>query len=389
MEEAQFFRLPGKSYIEKIPCHQANDQTIIYWEDITQAFPGAKYVKNNHVAIELSRDSRDDIVVPHRIKHLPGVTLDVVLSTSGEDGPTTDSRSSDVTSSSKGQVDIVENLMTHLPADTSSGHSGIGTQSRSPTLSSTSPLLDIEESKALIGVDRPTENIYCENTSQKLDVDKLDEYAVDALAEATNRGSEFKQLELTRTDQLGDPFISNISRIVSRSELGYILVHTGEDEGRIRILESIQWKHIRKLDIYLEPGTFETNVMRTLVEGVTRMTGRAGLEGFWFYSETETLLVVPQGDLLQTFIASTSLRFLALNVDMTLEQVLVLLRSADVSRLEYLALWTKGFDSAKVDSILDGLRHATKLKTVRLLRTSITIGQKNRMKAVGVTLSEW
>jgi hypothetical protein len=53
MEEAQLFRLTGTSAVEKIPCGHVNGQTIIYWEDIEQVFPGVKHIKNDGSTVKL------------------------------------------------------------------------------------------------------------------------------------------------------------------------------------------------------------------------------------------------------------------------------------------------------------------------------------------------
>ncbi|KAF9173558.1 hypothetical protein BGX21_004015 [Mortierella sp. AD011] len=85
MEDTQLFRLIGKMDIEEITCDNVDGQNIVYWEDIEQVFPGVKHVKNGRVTINMMRDSNRIRVVPHCIKHCPGVVLDVVLSTTAED----------------------------------------------------------------------------------------------------------------------------------------------------------------------------------------------------------------------------------------------------------------------------------------------------------------
>ena len=231
--------------------------------------------------------------------------------------------------------------------------------------------------------------VFCESASYAMSVDKLDALTLDALAKATTtKGSEFRKLYLYRDGELGDPFIDNISSIVTRSELHTIDIQMRNDPGRVRILESIQWKHLRTLYIRLKPGTFETRVMRALVDGVTKMSEKIELDMFVFEDEAwGTYLTLPEGDLLQTFVASTSIKSLFLDVNMTLVQILSLLRSADFSQMHFLQLWAKDFDSVKVDAILDGLQHAKKPKSLHLLHANITNEQKSRMMAKGVTLS--
>ncbi|KAF9347853.1 hypothetical protein BGX34_002844 [Mortierella sp. NVP85] len=218
-----------------------------------------------------------------------------------------------------------------------------------------------------------------------LDGDTLESSALDALTKMT---LGFQRLCLEQEGLLGKKFIENLSSIVSRSELSEIDLWMTEDKGRVRILESVQWKHLRELEIYLEPGTFETSVMRALVDGVTKMSEKIELEKFLFWTATFGLLTLPEGDILQSFVASTSIERIELGVIMTLEQIFSLLRSVDVSRLHHLEFWAGGFDSVEVDAILDGLQHATKLRELHLIQATLTEEQKNRMEAKGVSLSD-
>ncbi|KAG0298009.1 hypothetical protein BGZ98_000345, partial [Dissophora globulifera] len=72
MESTQSFRLAGATQIQKIPIQYVDGQSVVYWESIEKAFPGAKKVKNGNFEI------------PRYIKPLPGVVFDVVLSTTTE-----------------------------------------------------------------------------------------------------------------------------------------------------------------------------------------------------------------------------------------------------------------------------------------------------------------
>jgi endonuclease IV len=54
--------------------------------------------------------------------------------------------------------------------------------------------------------------------------------------------------------------------------------------------------------------------------------------------------------------------------------------------LQTLHLWAEGFDSVKVDAILNSLQHFTKLDYLRLWHANITKEQKKRMNAKGVNL---
>jgi hypothetical protein len=92
---------------------------------------------------------------------------------------------------------------------------------------------------------------------------------------------------------------------------------------------------------------------------------------------------------MQAFVASTSIEILALKLDVTLEQMLSLFAAVDFSRLKHLRLWARGFDSVKVDAILDGLQHATKLNRLEIYGATITKGQKSRMKTKGVSITSY
>ncbi|KAF9360109.1 hypothetical protein BGX34_007955 [Mortierella sp. NVP85] len=228
---------------------------------------------------------------------------------------------------------------------------------------------------------------YYKAAGGRLDVNYLDELTADALTKETENGSGFNELYLSRNGQLGDAFINNLSSIVGRSELRDIIFYTGEDAGRLRILEWIQWKHLCVLYIYLAPGTFETSVMRVLVDGVKKMSEKVKLERFKFWTESWCIpVILPEGDLLQVFVASTSIQWLELRVDMTLEHILSLLRSVDFSRMHHLELWAEGFDSVKVDAILDGLQHAKDLRKLHLIQADFTDEQRRRMSMKGISL---
>ena len=224
-----------------------------------------------------------------------------------------------------------------------------------------------------------------------LDDDELKESAVDAFAKEALDGSSLKEIKVFRGAPLSDAFIKNIASIVAMSELQAIEIYTRGDVGRVQILESIQWEHLRELVIGLR-GSLEESVMKALVDGVKKTLGGVEMEEFMLCSESDyhDPLAIPQDGYLSAFVASTSLKKLTLDVFMTLEQVLSLLSSVDFSRMQELRLSTRSFDSAKVDAILDSIQQAKELRYVGLWRAAITEKQKERMKAKGVTLrADW
>ncbi|KAK3819060.1 MAG: hypothetical protein J3R72DRAFT_529307 [Linnemannia gamsii] len=81
MEESQSFRVAGTTTdIENIDVDNINGQNVIYWEDIELVFPGVQHIRNGSSAVKLLRDSNRTRIMPHCIRHYPGVVLDIVLS---------------------------------------------------------------------------------------------------------------------------------------------------------------------------------------------------------------------------------------------------------------------------------------------------------------------
>ncbi|KAF9901733.1 hypothetical protein EC991_005742, partial [Linnemannia zychae] len=79
MEETQSFRLIGREEIVKISVSNVGGQNVVYWDDIQEVFPGVQHVQNGDVAVNKLKDSEGIRIVPHRIKHFPGLVLDVIL----------------------------------------------------------------------------------------------------------------------------------------------------------------------------------------------------------------------------------------------------------------------------------------------------------------------
>ncbi|KAF9946239.1 hypothetical protein BGZ70_003314, partial [Mortierella alpina] len=88
MEETQSFRIAGTATdIENIDVDNVNGQKVIYWEDIEQVFPGIRHIRNGSHVVKLLRDLNRVRIMPHCIKHCPGVVLNVILSTTAENFP--------------------------------------------------------------------------------------------------------------------------------------------------------------------------------------------------------------------------------------------------------------------------------------------------------------
>ena len=211
-------------------------------------------------------------------------------------------------------------------------------------------------------------------------------------AKAIDDGSRLKEFILGIPFQkLSQRCIKDLASIVSRSELRKLRINLQNDAKRVHILESIQWEHLRELEIVMNGRDMETRAMRALVDGAEKLPGRIQLEDFSFQSEVDSApLSMPQGGLLEAFLSSTLLKTFQVGVLMNLEQTLSLLGLIDLSRMQRLCLRPEYFDSTKVEALLECLQHATELRYVGLRAAFIADKQKERMEAKGVQLStEW
>ncbi|KAF9353879.1 hypothetical protein BGX34_011307 [Mortierella sp. NVP85] len=219
---------------------------------------------------------------------------------------------------------------------------------------------------------------------------ELDDTTVAGFAKAIERGSSLKELSLREVQQhLSDQCIKDLASIVARSELRSIYIYLETERG-VPILESIQWEHLRELEILVNREGMETHVMKALIDGAKKLPDGPQLEAFKFYglNQRQDSLFTSEQGLLQAFLSSTSVKVLRLKMGMTPEQMLSLLSVVDFSRTQELCLWPEGFDFADVDVLLNGLEHATELRYIGLKLARITDEQKERMKARGVRLTD-
>ncbi len=56
MSDVQSFRVAGATTdILTIDVHNVNGQSVVYWEDIEQVYPGVSHIRNGHAAVSLLR----------------------------------------------------------------------------------------------------------------------------------------------------------------------------------------------------------------------------------------------------------------------------------------------------------------------------------------------
>ncbi|KAG0221104.1 hypothetical protein B0O80DRAFT_534570 [Mortierella sp. GBAus27b] len=212
---------------------------------------------------------------------------------------------------------------------------------------------------------------------------------MEALVKTSQSGSRLKVLVLRGRTRVGEERIRQLSRLVSCSEVRGLRVDMEIEDERVQIIQSIPWKHIRELTICLDQAQYPLAIMRALLDGMEKtIVERVELDNFKLFAPSGNS-VLEDLSLLRLFISRTTLRELRLSISMDVSQVIDLISRMNVSRLETITLRTDRFDSIKVQSVLDSLQHAKKLKTVSLLNANITQEQIDGMKKQGVDLRSW
>ncbi|KAI8358969.1 hypothetical protein B0O80DRAFT_495612 [Mortierella sp. GBAus27b] len=214
-----------------------------------------------------------------------------------------------------------------------------------------------------------------------------EEAIVDAFARPERIGARLRELYI-KSDSMerGDQFIRDVATVVSRFDLDKLVIELRGVKRRMQILESMPWKRIRHLKIDMNLETVGTCAMKALVDGKNMVDGSVGLEFFGINSSCANTALAEQAALLKSFVATVSLKTFELNVPMTLTDIRTLLKTADVSRLEELRVWTKGYLSEQVGGVLDCLANAHNLRRVVLISNVPTQDEIRNMRAKGITL---
>ncbi|KAF9351251.1 hypothetical protein BGX26_010707 [Mortierella sp. AD094] len=148
----------------------------------------------------------------------------------------------------------------------------------------------------------------------------VEEASVEALAEATRDGSSLRDLSFV----VNEESVQHFARIVARSELHVLQIRLNSSQVSMRILESIQWQHIRQLWIEEHDDCL---ALKGLVEGIQKSVS-----------------------------------------------------------LEHLHYENSYMSKAEVQTLLDALQHATQLQTIALPYTDTTEEQKQQIGARGIKL---
>jgi len=219
---------------------------------------------------------------------------------------------------------------------------------------------------------------------------KLSDADMEAFAEATLEQSNLKELNLGLTwRDLSEQSVRNLGRIVARSELRRLEIRMHGAREQVYILESIQWKHIRELKVIMSQIGQLMSVATALMNSMKVISEDLMLEVFRLQVRDKIRdITFVEEELLLAFLSPLKLKHLELGVALGWDQVVDLLESIDVTRLQDLHLRGFGFGPDHVQELLDNLQHATELETVCLEGASITAEHEDQMKAQGVTLKK-
>ncbi|KAF9998830.1 hypothetical protein BGZ80_006988 [Entomortierella chlamydospora] len=343
----QSLRLLGGTEIETIACDRLDEQDIVYWDDIEQVFPGVQYVKNGNHVVGLLRGPDRPRIVPNCIKFYPDVTLDVVLS----------------------PVTLVQDVQSQIPTDKDNGR--------------VEPPRDLSYLLRTYGAQLEILDF------QKI---RLDDMALRALAKSIKYGSSLKEVLFPlyrpnhKSEHLDNKSVASIADIVARSALHTFRIDLGQEDTRVRILDAIQWRHLRKL-IVVDNDENQGIGMRAIVESMARWPGELDLEYFHYGARGTT---EDQQRFLRQSVSSVPIKHLEISVDkLTCEQGIEICNSVDFSRMEYFFLAAEGWSSSDAQAFLDVLleTETLRLHTVVMRNAVITQGLEDMMLARGIKLA--
>ncbi|KAF9358456.1 hypothetical protein BGX34_008926 [Mortierella sp. NVP85] len=193
--------------------------------------------------------------------------------------------------------------------------------------------------------------------------DNLDMSTINALAKGTENGSRLKELRLGNIYKtLGNDSCGKLARVVARSELQELdFLVMSDEKARVRILEAIPWKYIRRINIHAREYGDPVVMMKALVDGIKRISGRVVLDRFEIFSMNSVMWTALE-EQFQSFLSLTRLKYLDLFMMMSGKQLLSLLQSMDTSRLQHITVGEELSDLA----LMDALRDAPELQTLRV-----------------------
>ncbi|KAF9968096.1 hypothetical protein BGZ70_006758 [Mortierella alpina] len=242
---------------------------------------------------------------------------------------------------------------------------------------------------------------------ETLDLNKIgqENVVVESLAKAIRNGSSLKEITLKGFGRnLDGGCIKTLGNIVAHCELRKLQLDLETQDGRVCILDSIQWRYLRELDITLHEDQ-GAKVLTALIDGMRKMSENVELESLSYTvhpkphaaaddgpSSLETKTVVDstsastsdEENLLPSLMSLASPKQLAISSQLSLVRVLALLQSVNFPRLQLLSLGTGR--TVNMQHILYSLHTATQLHTIALPDANVTDEMKEQMLAKGITL---
>ncbi|KAG0006684.1 hypothetical protein BGZ65_005162 [Modicella reniformis] len=109
--------------------------------------------------------------------------------------------------------------------------------------------------------------------------------AIEAFAEPTQNGSGLREIVMENLARaLGDKCIKNVASLIARSEVCELFIDLEDEEERVVILESIPWRHVRKLKVELSRENQVIMAMKVLAGSMEKMSESVQLEYFGLHS---------------------------------------------------------------------------------------------------------
>ncbi|CAO3572380.1 unnamed protein product [Mortierella alpina] len=244
---------------------------------------------------------------------------------------------------------------------------------------------------------------------ETLDLNKIgqENVVVESLGKALRKGSSLKEITLKGFGRnLGGGCIKTLANIIAQCELRKLQLDLETEDDRMCILDSIQWKHLRELNITLHEGQ-GAKVLAALIDGTRKTSESVELESLSYTVhrkppaaavddpsnlETKTVMdtsasTCDEDTLLQSLLSLLSLTRLAISPRLPLQRTLALLQSANFPRLQRLSLETGELNMTEVQDVLDSLHSATQLHTIALPDAYVTERMKEQMLEKGITLT--
>ncbi|KAG0212874.1 hypothetical protein BGX31_001378 [Mortierella sp. GBA43] len=175
--------------------------------------------------------------------------------------------------------------------------------------------------------------------------------------------------------------------VVAHSELCSLNIDLTDCADYKQVLEWVQWDHLRQLCIEMDgieiDGQSDTDTIVKAITGGSR--GFLNMDYFKVgYHHSEREMTDEVAKQFRSALSSAKLQHLEIDWIMTGTQVLDLIKSMDLSRLEYLKFRADKMGGTEMQTALDMLRLAPELQNLHLVNATVTKKQAEQMRANGI-----